>query len=662
MRSFFQQLNSAQKKAVKDDDQIVLVKAGPGTGKTMTLVAKINYLLSTGVQTGQITAITFTRRAAQEIKNRIKTAVGDTAAGNLNLGTFHSLAVQLLDLSQLDLVTDIDQWRMMQALVDNLKLEISADDALLAVSQIKNDHALLSQVSAEISELYQSYQQQLKSRQQIDYDDLLLRLLHKVKISSFSPSSYLLIDEFQDVSPLQYQIAVLWAKQGRQLFAIGDPRQAIYGFRGASAASFDKLKQDFSRTSSHNLVKNYRSRQEILTVAGRLFPQEKELLTQVETPGQTQLIRTLNQFTEADWIVDQIEAKLGGSGLISASNYHQQTGALFKDFAIVYRLHQLGSEIEKKIKQAGWPYQKVGKDSLYSTNSVQLLINLWRIAAATVKINQAETDSRSGSNQAANSQENHPEDQFWTALLTNKFLDISYQTIDKLLNYQNNEQIEWSALLNQSAAGSSLQAEDQSQVRKILQLYEQTIKAVEQDASLQKLLTITQQQLNLPKTDQENWTQLRVDLMQFEDEANPLLSFLDYFSTLKQRNFYDQQADKISLLSMHAAKGLEFDWIYLLGFEQDIIPLQLRKKQILPVEKEKQQQEEKNLLYVALTRAKKGFFLLTTENRWQQKQQLSSFLAEIEGEPLIEKTDPQTSKLKQKQQQQREKKRQKKLF
>jgi superfamily I DNA/RNA helicase len=161
----------------------------------------------------------------------------------------------------------------------------------------------------------------------------------------------------------------------------------------------------------------------------------------------------------------------------------------------------------------------------------------------------------------------------------------------------------------------------------------------------------------------KNWPQLRIELLQFNDQGKPLNAFIKYVQDLQITDFYDDTADKISLLSMHAAKGLEFDWVYLLGFEQGLVPLETKKSatKFLALENH-QQQEERNLLYVSLTRAKKGLNLLYTRKRWRQKRQVSRFLDEINNEELKIMTDEKLIRVREKQKKNQEKKRQGQLF
>jgi|GEM_PF-464671 len=642
MKSLISSLNPDQLASVKDTNHLVLVQAGPGTGKTLTLVAKIGWLLSSQVKPQKITAITFTRKASDEIKNRKSLFTSGLNSQQVNLGTFHSFALKFLKLSEADLVTETEQKIILQKLQPRLSHKLNSKDLLLIISRIKNNFKLLEQASAEIKKIYQLYQDELALTQKLDLDDLLLKLLVELKKPNFPKDQYLLVDEFQDVSPLQLQIVVEWAKKAKQVFLIGDPHQAIYGFRGASSDSFQKLEDHFYNISVHQLTKNYRSGADILTVAGRLFPQEKKLEAQVQENGAVQLIRTLNQVTEADWILQDIEEKIGGTGLISASDHHQQTGATLKEFAIVYRLHQLGNEVAKKLRASGLPYQKVGSESLYLTDSIQLVVKLWQLAGE--EYTKLEKNN------------------LWLEILSNKFLKISLSTLNRLISQQQTQKKDWAVFLNQVATTSLLSKQDLSGVRLVQELMVEIQQAVSENASLLTLLDSIQANLNLNQQQQTDWSQLRVDLLQFEEEPNQLHSFLSYYQKLETENFFDPRAEKISLLSMHATKGLEFDWVYLIGFEQGLVPMQVRDDSFLSVDLSSSNLEERNLFYVSLTRAKKGISLITAENRWRQKQKLSEFFSEISGPPLTEKLDAQMVKIKKKHELQQEKLRQGVLF
>lgn len=648
MKQLFTNLNQEQQQAIADNNQLVLVKAGPGTGKTLTLVAKIKQLLLENVVPEKIIALTFTHRAAHEIKERLAEIVPDQFE-QLTLGTFHSLAVKLLSIKPEQLLTDLQTQQLLKETIVKHKLDLSAKDFSLLISKLKNNQSLLKQVRPALVQAFHDYQASLELTGQLDYDDLLLQLLAWAQTQPIQQDQYLLVDEFQDVSPVQYQFVASCIPHFKQTFLIGDPKQAIYAFRGASSQSFSLLQQDFIDCSVHSLTKNYRSSQQILTVANRLYHDETSAQATTQEEGLAQLIRTYNQQTEADWVVHDIEQRLGGSGLINASNFHQQSGATFKELAVLYRIHQLGKVIEKKVKEVGFPYQKLGSESLYLQPVVALIIDFFKLTQCLV-LGQDSAD-------------------FWQKLINNSFLHLASNSVQKIKTYQQELGIEYQQALVQLSGQKLLVATDLNKLKFILETVE--ILTVNFKQSVTQLLSLIQEQLKncqldkLTAEQQDTWQQFAIELMQFANVENSITVFLDYYEKLKQSDFYTIEADKISLSSIHAAKGLEFDWVYLIGFEQDLMPLKSKKKRMVEIINSDEQTfltEEKNLLYVALTRARKGVFLLTARQRWHKQQQASPFLALIKNDPLVEKEDEQTVRLMKKKLRQQEADRQASLF
>lgn len=647
MSDFFSQLNSAQTQAIQDERSVVMVKAGPGTGKTLTLIAKIISLLESGVKPGQIAAMTFTHRAAHEIQERLIGSLGKQAK-QLQLGTFHSFALNHLTQIQANqLLTEKRQQRLVKKIAREQHLSLAAKDLLLLLSKIKNDPSLLKSLSSAMQSWYQEYQQYLQTQQLFDFDDLMIELLKAIEQNSLENFAYLLVDEFQDVSLLQYQLIKAWAPQLKQTFVIGDPHQAIYGFRGATALAFENLEQDFLQLGKHQLKINYRSRPQILETAAQLFPQAQKLEPNIKQPGVVQVIETLNPYTEADWVVADIEKKLGGTGLLQASEFHQEKETDLSDFAIIYRIHQLSSVIEDNLKEVGLPYQKVGNQSLYAQPDVSLIINLLHLVLA---------------------ENDEVKDQIWLDLLENKLLGLSEKNLAKIFQLAEEFDLSLTEAVGRVLGQKIVNLEAEVSIRFVQNNCKILRQTMDKEPELLAYLDVIEQQLLqfelIESADNlKNWPQLRIELLQFNDQEKSLDAFIKYVQDLQKTDFYDATADKISLLTMHAAKGLEFDWVYLLGFEQGLVPLETKKNdtKFLPLANN-QQQEERNLLYVSLTRAKKGVNLLYTRKRWKQKRQVSPFLNEIKNQGLKIMTDEKLIKVRQRLKRKQEEKRQGRLF
>ncbi len=635
-----QSLNTQQIKAVKLLAKPLLVKAGPGTGKTKTLTAKLVYLLKKQqVSPKKMVALTFTNKAAQEMKQRVQVSLAKiNAASQISqqvklpfIGTFHQLSLNLVK-KQPKLVTGSKQQLFLRQALSGagaLAGQLDPQQAGLMISRFKNQTQALP---PQFKPVYESYQQLLTQENLIDFTDLLLNLRRVLHQGQVKPKyQYVLVDEFQDINSVQYQLVKLLAKQAKQLFVIGDPHQAIYSFRGAQAQVFEVLAKDFPDLEEFTLTKNYRSFKKIVQTASSLFSGFKQEAVKQES-GTVQVITTHNQYTEADWIINHLNQTLGGTDLVSASGFHNQgQQASFKDFAIIYRLHSLSRTIKTKLRDTGLPFQCLSAESLYQRPTVKLVVDLLKWSKARQK------------------QEN-PTELFWQ-ILTNHFWQFSDKTLLAILKL--------AQALNQTSQVAAWE------------VLGQRLLSSKQESKLKQLLTALEKLKTwpltkpLPELIQAVWEQLaleaNLDLVQLKNNASAFANldkFLHYLTNLSQFDYYDQQADKISLLTMHAAKGLEFKYVYLLGCEQDFLPF-LKSTDL---DQAQRLAEEKRLFYVALTRAKQAVFLLQAKQRFSQDRQPSPFLKALAQTHLEKVTDPQLLKRKKAQENQALKDRQASLF
>lgn len=494
-------LNSVQKKAVLSNSPYTLVIAGPGTGKTHTLTQKIAYLLCKNTKPDEIIALTFTQKAAREMKQRLKLEIKAQALPFL--GTFHALA--MANLSQKKEIKIIPKEKREQIIKSlSKKHNIPESQINLFLSIIKN----AGQKPPEDLEILKDYNQELKKGGYFDYDDLLINFMENIE--SFARPKILMIDEFQDTSPIQYEIVKFLGKNA--IFAIGDPNQSIYGFRGAGYDSFKFLKEDFSPVSEIDLVKNYRSGEKVLKFSQFIFPETKRLKAVLETKSQVYLVKTINEFTESKFIVSEIKKEMGSLDLNSTSESEQNSR--FSDFAVLARTQRTLEIIKQSLDKSSLPYQFIGHSPFIDKNAVK-----------TVKY------------------------------LENKATDSSPKK--EALKFINSN-------------------------------------ALEIDTAMQELINT---------------------LSNFKT----ISQFLSYLKGLEEEEFYDPKSDKITLSTMHKAKGLEFKFVFLIGFEEGNIP---HKK----ADSKKEEEEEKRLFYVAATRAKERLYLISAEFRNNKKAKISKFI------------------------------------
>lgn len=570
----FTQLNKKQQQAVLANKKHLMIVAGPGTGKTKTITAKLLHLLfEEKISSNKIIALTFTNKAAQEMKQRVKSAFKqlNNQSKLPFIGTFHALALKILKNKQqnIELISELDKQALAKEILNQHQAKITTKDFLLNLSKWKNLALNSVQLSKNIINLFKIYQQRLAKLDLLDFDDLIIKA--NTLINQSVKFEYILLDEYQDINRLQYQFIKALLSTSGKLIIIGDPNQAIYAFRGAAGDIFSKLKKDFSPKEIF-LTKNYRNGINILQLAQSFLKSKQKLQAQSKNFGLAQVVETFNEFSEADFIVHQIEQLTGGVDMLQASEHHTaKQGAKFSDFAVIYRTHHLSRIIQQKMEDSGIPFQVTGEDSFLNSKQVSLLVNCLKVLAARTNDKVSFDDAKIKA----------MIDQFGKDFL---FLSLS-ALIQKLIDLFSFEE-----KLKQNTA-------------KLKQIY-----------------------------------QFKTLVLPFEKLANPLPAFLNYLEELANNNFYDDKVDKVSLMTMHAAKGLEFDHVFICAFEEGHIPLS-RKNQLINLA------EEKRLLYVSLTRAKQSLYLLYTQKRHKQKTKVSVFINNFDKKFFTQIKDPALKKL-----------------
>lgn len=349
-------LNPEQQKFVETEGNLVLI-AGPGTGKTQTLVTKLEYLLAGGVEASDILALTFTNKAAAEMDSRLNLTPKPL------ITTFHGLAYrELSDEQKGRLITDeLKREILIKNALEQLKLKLSIKEAGLRISLAK-----IGQVNDVSVELTEAYNQLLEQEGLIDYDDLLLRFQPAKKYK------YLFVDEFQDTNKLQYQLLKNLVSSGGQVQIVGDPYQSIYGFRGSDSDLFQRFLEDF-KANILFLTQTYRSSQKITALANSFY-EDRNLKTKVLSEGQIKLIQTPSRFSEARHIVEEIKKEVGGVDLLNAAELEIDAQTDFSGSAVLFRSHYLSRLLEQELKKANIPIQKAGVESIWLTQAGQEVI------------------------------------------------------------------------------------------------------------------------------------------------------------------------------------------------------------------------------------------------------------------------------------------------
>jgi DNA helicase-2/ATP-dependent DNA helicase PcrA len=368
-------LNTSQKQAVTATDRHLLVVAGPGTGKTLTIVRRIAYLLEQGVPPDQVCAVTFTNRAAREMRERTNALLG-AQAGNMFIGTFHLLGLRIIRENLKESLTicgrdeQIDLIKPMAG--DSIK---AAQQAADKISRIKN---LVEEVDAETKGIYEAYQAALKEKGLCDFDDLIRIPIELFETDSVAANfrsrfKHIIVDEYQDISPAQYRLlkCLVSARDGNMLCAVGDSDQAIYAFRGADVQNFLNFRRDFADSVTVVLEENYRSTRTVLGAADAMIQNnqrriDKEIKTVREAGRPIAIVSVPDERVEAEAIVQEIEARMGGTshyrlaGARTSSDF-SETSYAFSDFAVLFRTNAQARALREAFDEWGIPCQVIGE-------------------------------------------------------------------------------------------------------------------------------------------------------------------------------------------------------------------------------------------------------------------------------------------------------------
>ncbi len=621
-------LNAEQTEAVTWEGPAVSVIAGPGTGKTKTLTAKIAYLMEArGVKPSQITAVTFTRKAAGEMRERLEEMLGKHAVRSIQIGTFHSICMKYLQKGS-GKGSLLDEFGCLTLAEEVLReyepgpseRKITARKLVQKVSAIKNSLDTNGALQREDlpKKLYESYCAALQQYGVMDYDDILLETLAQAQ-SSCQPMesfTYLLVDEFQDINPIQYALLKAWNRAGREIFVIGDPDQAIYGFRGSDSLCFSRFAEDYAGAKEIHLRKNYRSTPEILHCALPVIQnQHRDAAFSALEParnngGLPRLFLPSDPFSEAICIAKEINRMVGGVDMLSAHSGSGREEAVrsFADIAILYRTHRQAELLEKSLLTEGIPYTVTGRDRLLAEPVVRGTLGFFRSLL-------------------------HPED------------CVSLKTCLQLV-WGCSEALSWKtakAFSEISLSSGPLTADTKRE--EFLENLPAELRAeggvrVWASLALSYLPRLLQES---PASLLETWAEetgytgsAPIDqLLGIASLHGNLADFLDTIALgtegdISRSSGRSYNPDAVSLMTMHGSKGLEFPVVFLCGIQKGRIPLESPGYKTDP-------EEERRLFYVGITRAKEELILTAPEEP-------SPFLSDIPEGLLIKVSNPASRK------------------
>lgn len=633
------ELNPSQHQAVTHGRSHLLIVAGPGTGKTHTLAHRLVYVAERFAKPEEILAITFTNKAAEEMRQRVAKLVG-SAAAKMTVGTFHAFCLGLLreyhqqaNLPRnFEIVGEDEQHELAKELWP-ARSAAERENLLEKISRWK----ATGEGGAEVHAAREIYDAALRQRGQLDFDDLLGEAIRRLENNEAVKSAvhqryrWIFVDEYQDLNPAQHRLLKLLVHAQAVLTAIGDPNQAIYGFRGADVTYFSRFKEDFAGAAELRLAENYRSAPTILSASTQVIdagsasvalPLSPTLLT----PGRLTIHAAPTEKAEAEYVVHQIEKMVGGTSMFSqdSGRVEKERGSerSFGDFAVLYRLNALRPALEEALARSGMPYQISGDTPLLSRRGVRELAAAIRCFFNLADPTESEAAVKIDPKNLAR-------------LLQFAVSGVGEQTAPRAAAFfQKLHKLEANALAEFMRREQNL-AEKQ---KLALLAFSCELQEAGRRLSTNGLAEALRFLFNLP-----TWKSLlgaddalsanfqRVhNLARGYDapgDRGTVRAFFDALSLEGAADHFDHRAEKIALMTLHAAKGLEFPVVFIVGCEETLLPMQLPG---LVTEAE----EERRLFYVGMTRAKEQLYLLRAKRRSlfgrTNENPPSRFLADIE--------------------------------
>jgi len=582
-------LDPSQQLAVTADAPVVAVMAGPGTGKTKTLVSRIAWLIEErGVRPEEITAVTFTNQATSEMRQRLEARLGGKrAVARMTIGTFHAICLDLL--GEVRLIIQSDALEIAGDVCRAHETSGAPRNLLQAVSRVKNG---ASSEEASLDEAaYQDYCSRLEQLGVLDFDDLLVRGL-SVDTGGRKSFRYLLVDEFQDINDVQYALVQQWSRNGKGLFVIGDPDQSIYGFRGASGRCFDRLTADCSEAQVIRLTENYRSAPEVLAAAKAVIdrnPGNPRAWTPHRPSGPAvRLVTASDAFSEGVFIAKEIGRMTGGVDMLEAQKQDlDRPMRSFDEIAVLCRTHQQLSVIEKRLRHDDIPCIVSGREDWLEQDDVRGFLAFFRILQC-------------------------PDDGAALSTALKLLWDCPVDLIQKVQTAcEKLEHFDCGALLETVRGFGTLE--------QWLERSEKWLPLVEKEKAW-KLV--------------ERW-ETAYGTSPALDHLRNTAVFYPHFRELWDGLLLGQEGDvrrsvgkkwasgAVHLMTLHGSKGLEFPAVFVAGVNAGTLPLEAKGR---PADVE----EERRLLFVGMTRAREELLLTT----WDP----SVFLADLPEQVLREST------------------------
>ena len=629
MQDYLKGLNERQKEAVLHIDGPLMIIAGAGSGKTKVLTTRIAHLMASGVDSFNILALTFTNKAAKEMKERVEHILGNNEARNLYIGTFHSVFARILRAEAHRLgypnnftIYDTDDAKsVVKTVINEMQLDdklykpstiynriSSAKNALVTPVEYANDYYIQQEDMRAnrpaIAKIFDAYCKRCFKNGAMDFDDLLLKFYELLKNFPESLSKYqhkfkyILIDEYQDTNPAQYEIIKLLGAMHENVCVVGDDAQSIYSFRGATIQNILQFQKDYDNVKVVKLEQNYRSTKSIINIANEIISNNKGqipkvLFTENAEGEKIRIVRTMTDNDEGKFVADTIQEQ-------RLRNHYNN-----KDFAILYRTNAQSRAFEESLRRMAIPYVIYGGISFYQRKEIKDLVAYLRVII------------------------NPRDEEALKRIINYPVRGIGKTTIDKIILFANTHNItRWEELQNATQLGfrsgtvevinefvlmiksfaSMLEKHNAYEVAQHVGKQTNLVKELFNDKStegLQRYENI-QELLNSIK----EWVE-SPDNESGEVIDKSLGAYLQQITLLTDADEKDPDSDTVKLMTIHAAKGLEFSCVFAAGLEEMLFP------NAMSINTREELEEERRLFYVVVTRAKKKLWISYANTRYK---------------------------------------------
>jgi DNA helicase-2/ATP-dependent DNA helicase PcrA len=630
MMDYLSELNDPQREAVLHVNGPLMIIAGAGSGKTKVLTTRITHLMAEHkIDSFNILALTFTNKAAKEMKERVEKILGNNEARNLYIGTFHSVFARILRSeaprigypNNFTIYDTDDAKAVIKTVVNELNLDdkhykpnivynriSSAKNALVTAAEYANDYYIQQEDMRAnrpaIAQIYDAYVKRCFKNGAMDFDDLLLKFYELLKnvpeaLSKYQHKfRYILIDEYQDTNPAQYEIIKLLGAMHENVCVVGDDAQSIYSFRGATIQNILQFQKDYDDVHVVKLEQNYRSTKNILHIANEVIANnksqiEKKLFTDNDEGEKIRLVRTMTDNDEGKFVADTIQEQKLRNHFFN------------KDFAILYRTNAQSRAFEESLRRMGIAYTIYGGISFYQRKEIKDLLAYLRIIV------------------------NPKDEESLKRIINFPARGIGKTTIDKAILFANENNIPmWEVLVNASKYGykaGTLQAigDFVTMIKSFASMLKKQ-NAYEVAFHVGKQTNLIKELFNDKSTEgaqrYENIQELLNSIKEWIESPDneegevmdkSLAAYLQQITLLTDADEKDPHADTVKLMTIHAAKGLEFECVFAAGLEEMLFP------NAMAINTRDELEEERRLFYVVITRARKKLWITHANTRYR---------------------------------------------